>query len=132
MWLPGAEHLTDKYHFKRRLRTMKIERTYPESMTNEDKFDMLTMPGAKKLNENYGARIVPAAIIVYITDSETRCMTIKDVSGEMYRTSGNAAIQSVCNGLDILGDDIKKRYIVPVKRTSKNGREYCSAELEKA
>lgn len=111
---------------------MKIERTFPETMTNEDKFDMLTMPGAKKLNENYGARIAPAAIIVYITDSETRCMTIKDVSGEMYRTSGNAAIQAVCNGLDILGDDIKKRYIVPVKRTSKNGREYCSAELEKA
>lgn len=124
--------LMNKNENEKEIETMTIERKYPENMSNETIYDMLTAPTSRKLNEAYGVRIAPAAIVVYISDSETRCVAIQDQSGEIFRSSGSAAIREICNGMDILGEAFKDRYIVPVKRTSKQGRDYCSAVLEKA
>lgn len=109
---------------------MTIEKTYPENLKNTAIYDLITAPTSRKLNECYGTRIKPKEICIYTSDSGTRCMAIRDESGELFRTSGNAAIVAVENGIDILGTEFVSRYVVPVKKLSKNGREYCSASLE--
>ena len=109
---------------------MTIEKTYPENLKKTKLYDLITAQTTKKLNECYGERIKPQEICIYTTDSGTRCIAIRGEDGNLYRSSGNAAIVAVENGLDILGSEFSSRSIVPVKKTSKNGREYCSAVLE--
>lgn len=109
---------------------MTIDKTYPENLKNTKIYDLITAQTTKKLNECYGEKIKPQEICIYTTDSETRCMAIRGEDGNLYRSSGNAAIIAVWNGLDILGPEFASRCIVPVKKVSKNGREYCSVVLE--
>lgn len=108
---------------------MKIEESYPENLTNKQKYDLTMSPKTRKMKDAKGTVLEISAWCVY-TDADKdgndrQVLSLLTPEGETYATNSATFADDFDKMVDLFGAD-GITAIEVISGTSKAGREYIT------
>ena len=107
---------------------MTILNTYPETLTNAQKYALILSPKTQKMKDAKGSVLEISAWCHY-TDAasngeEREILAVLTPDGESFATNSATFVKDFLKMVDLFGDEL--RSIEVISGTSKTGREYIT------
>ena len=108
---------------------MNIIRSYPENLTNRQKYDLCMSPNTQKMSDQKGQRLEFSAYALYEdVDKKTgevkEILTLQTPEGETYGTNSATFRSDFFSMVDLFGEEFRALEIIG--GTSKNGRPFIT------